>query len=123
MGKCCTADAASQLLITISACKTASARRVTAVLPLFPYSRQSDIPYEKRGAPLSKGPGFSNTQGYSLDSVPATPAPGRPESVGLPNGQDGLNKQLSRLQLDEKRNGAESTPTKDGSKRTAETLG
>ncbi|KAK7535308.1 phosphoribosyltransferase-like protein [Phyllosticta citribraziliensis] len=109
-------DHLMELLITISACKTASARRVTAVLPLFPYSRQSDIPYEKRGAPLSKGPGFSNTQGYSFDSVPATPAPGRPESVGLPNGQDGLNKQLSRLQLDEKRNGAgpESTPAKDG---------
>ena len=26
----------------------------TAVLPLFPYSRQSEIPYKKNGAPLSK---------------------------------------------------------------------
>ncbi|KAL6450569.1 SPBC3D6.06c Ribose-phosphate pyrophosphokinase 5 [Candida maltosa Xu316] len=34
-----------ELLITIAACKTSSARRVTAVLPLFPYSRQPDIPY------------------------------------------------------------------------------
>ncbi|EIT79442.1 ribose-phosphate pyrophosphokinase [Aspergillus oryzae 100-8] len=42
-----------ELLITISACKTASAKRVTAVLPLFPYSRQSDIPYNKTGAPLA----------------------------------------------------------------------
>lgn len=31
-----------ELLILISACKTASARRVTAVLPYFPYSRQRD---------------------------------------------------------------------------------
>ncbi|KKY13412.1 putative ribose-phosphate pyrophosphokinase [Diplodia seriata] len=107
-------DHLMELLITISACKTASARRVTAVLPLFPYSRQSDIPYEKRGAPLAKGPSnASHPANYSFDSVPATPAPGRPESVSLPGGQDGLNKQLSRLQMDERRNGApDSSPTK-----------
>lgn len=114
LGHCWTTDAATQLLITVSACKTASARRVTAVLPLFPYSRQSDIPYEKRGAPLAKGPSNpSRTANYSFDSVPATPAPGRPESIGLPGGQDGLNKQLSRLQMDDRRNGApETSPTK-----------
>ncbi|KAF9638792.1 putative ribose-phosphate pyrophosphokinase protein [Lasiodiplodia theobromae] len=107
-------DHLMELLITISACKTASARRVTAVLPLFPYSRQSDIPYEKRGAPLAKGPSNANRPAnYSFDSVPATPAPGRPESVSLPGGQDGLNKQLSRLQMDERRNGApDGSPTK-----------
>lgn len=33
-----------ELLILISACKTASARRVTAVLPFFPYSRQPENP-------------------------------------------------------------------------------
>ena len=38
-----------ELCIAISACKTASAKKVTAVLPLFPYSRQSDIPYNKSG--------------------------------------------------------------------------
>lgn len=31
-----------ELLILISACKTASAKRVTAVLPFFPYSRQPE---------------------------------------------------------------------------------
>lgn len=62
-----------ELLITISACKTASAKRVTAVLPHFPYSRQSDIPYNKTGAPLTK----TNTRGgdYSFESRPGTPAP------------------------------------------------
>lgn len=38
-----------ELLIMLSACKTASAKRVTAVLPLFPYSRQPDLPYSKKG--------------------------------------------------------------------------
>jgi ribose-phosphate pyrophosphokinase len=33
-------DMLMELLITISACKTASARKITAVLPCFPYSRQ-----------------------------------------------------------------------------------
>ncbi|EXJ89317.1 ribose-phosphate pyrophosphokinase 3 [Capronia epimyces CBS 606.96] len=33
-------DMLIELLITISACKIASARRITAVLPCFPYSRQ-----------------------------------------------------------------------------------
>ncbi len=43
-----------ELLIMISACKTASAKKVTAVLPLFPYSRQPDLPYNKKGAPKVK---------------------------------------------------------------------
>ena len=38
-----------ELCIAISACKTASAKKVTVVMPLFPYSRQSDIPYNKSG--------------------------------------------------------------------------
>lgn len=33
-----------ELLIMISACKTSSAKRVTAVLPFFPYSRQPENP-------------------------------------------------------------------------------
>ena len=33
-------DAVMELVITINACKTASARRVTAVLPFYPYSKQ-----------------------------------------------------------------------------------
>ena len=41
-----------ELCIMISACKTGSAKRVTAVMPLFPYSRQPDLPFSKVGAPL-----------------------------------------------------------------------
>jgi len=44
-----------ELCIMISACKTGSAKRVTAVLPLFPYSRQPDLPFSKVGAPLVGG--------------------------------------------------------------------
>lgn len=60
-----------ELLIMISACKTASARKVTAVMPLFPYSRQPDVPFAKKGAPL---PGNrSTTSDFSFDSGPNTP--------------------------------------------------
>ncbi|KAK4250196.1 phosphoribosyltransferase-like protein [Corynascus novoguineensis] len=41
-----------ELCIMISACKTGGAKRVTAVLPLFPYSRQPDLPFSKAGEPL-----------------------------------------------------------------------
>eukprot|EP00128_Syssomonas_multiformis_P000111 Colp12_sorted_trinity150504_noHs@8045 len=39
-------DSLMELLVLINACKTASARKVTAVLPYFPYSKQS----KKKGA-------------------------------------------------------------------------
>ncbi|KAJ6011010.1 hypothetical protein N7451_002422 [Penicillium sp. IBT 35674x] len=91
-----------ELLITISACKTASARRVTAVLPLFPYSRQSDIPYDKAGAPLVKSsvPSKPNN-GYTFESTPSTPGPGKPEGLGLMNGIDNLQKSLAKAQIEE----------------------
>lgn len=94
-------DHLMELLITISACKTASARQVTAVLPLFPYSRQSDIPYDKTGAPLTKSSNRSAGRDFTFDSRPETPYPGRPESVGLTNGVDGLQKSLIKVQLDD----------------------
>jgi ribose-phosphate pyrophosphokinase len=87
-----------ELLITISACKTASARRVTAVLPLFPYSRQSDIPYNKSGAPLVKS---SLQPSFTFDSTPPTPHPGKPESQGIVNGVDSLQKSLAKTQLED----------------------
>ncbi|KAJ5235129.1 uncharacterized protein N7469_004297 [Penicillium citrinum] len=91
-----------ELLITISACKTASARRVTAVLPLFPYSRQSDIPYDKTGAPLVKSSMANRpNNGYTFESTPPTPGPGKPEGLGLMNGIDGLQKSLAKAQIED----------------------
>lgn len=66
-------DVFMELLIMIAACKTASARRVTAVLPLFPYSRQPDIPHI---ASLTGAPTLSVKKDlYTFDSVPTTPRP------------------------------------------------
>ena len=103
-------DHLMELLITISACKTASAKRVTAILPLFPYSRQSDIPYNKNGAPLVKSPsvagkssgGGNGNGGYTFESTPSTPNPAKPESAGLSNGVDSLHKVLAKAQLEER---------------------
>lgn len=50
-----------ELLIMISACKSASAKKVTVVLPLFPYSRQPDLQYQKNGHPAKKMPSQPNT--------------------------------------------------------------
>jgi ribose-phosphate pyrophosphokinase len=87
------------LCIMISACKTGSAKRVTAVLPLFPYSRQPDIPYNKAGAPLTKGQ--ENRTDYTFDSRPQTPSIGQPQSEGLSNGIDSLHKKLGKASLED----------------------
>ncbi|KAI9220031.1 phosphoribosyltransferase-like protein [Blastocladiella britannica] len=47
-------DKLMELLIMVSACKIASARKITVVLPLFPYSRQPDAPYKRNGMPLTR---------------------------------------------------------------------
>lgn len=84
----------------ISACKTGSAKRVTVVLPLFPYSRQPDAPYNKTGAPLSKPSADKPREKYTFESVPATPGPGVPKSLGLGAGSDrDLARMLSRASL------------------------
>ncbi|CAN3356372.1 ribose-phosphate pyrophosphokinase 5 [Diutina catenulata] len=62
-------DTFIELLIMLSACKSASARRVTAVLPLFPYSRQPDIPH------LAAATGAPKKQTFAFESRPGTPKP------------------------------------------------
>lgn len=95
------------LCIMISACKTGSAKKVTAVLPLFPYSRQPDLPYNKVGAPLSKGPAGMHSGNFTFESRPPTPGPGQPQSQSLTNGNgmEGLQKKLGKASLDQQQNG------------------
>jgi ribose-phosphate pyrophosphokinase len=93
------------LCIMISACKTGSAKRVTAVLPLFPYSRQPDVPYNKIGAPLSKPPAGVHRNDYSFESRPVTPGPGIPQTSGLGNGIDGLQKKFGKATLEDQQGG------------------
>ncbi|KAF9404977.1 ribose-phosphate pyrophosphokinase [Podila epigama] len=70
-------DNLMELLIMLAACKTASARRITAVIPCFPYARQPDAPYKKNGMPLSRVPTnvfFGYTGASTPFSLPVTPA-------------------------------------------------
>lgn len=89
------------LCIMISACKTGSAKRVTAVLPLFPYSRQPDLPYNKVGAPLTRNPKDVNRTDFSFESRPATPHSAIPQSQGLTNGIESLQKKLGKASLED----------------------
>ncbi|RDW64912.1 ribose-phosphate pyrophosphokinase [Coleophoma cylindrospora] len=91
------------LCIMISACKTGSAKRVTAVLPLFPYSRQPDLPYNKVGAPLTKTPTDINRNDFTFESRPTTPGPGRPQTSNLTNGNgmEKLQRKLGKASLEE----------------------
>src|SRR6266487_4587324 len=72
-------DNLMELLIMISACKIASAAKVTAVIPCFPYARQPDAPYKKNGTPLSRMP-KNNSTDYTYDtpailgSIPTSPS-------------------------------------------------
>ncbi|RFU29100.1 hypothetical protein B7463_g7242, partial [Scytalidium lignicola] len=100
------------LCIMISACKIGSAKRVTAVLPLFPYSRQPDIPYNKIGAPLAKAP-TDLSRDFTFESRPPTPGPGMPQTLGLVNGMEGLQKKLGKASLEEQ-NGYSPTKMSNG---------
>ncbi|KAL2759666.1 hypothetical protein ACRALDRAFT_1046950 [Sodiomyces alcalophilus JCM 7366] len=91
-------DGFIDLCIMISACKTGSAKRVTAVMPLFPYSRQPDVPYKKAGAPLSKA-STSTNNGYTFESVPGTPHPGVTRTQSLGPDINGLDTKLARTKL------------------------
>lgn len=88
------------LCIMISACKTGSAKRVTAVLPLFPYSRQPDVPYNKTGAPLAKAPTDVNRHDFTFESRPTTPG-ASPQTPGLSNGIEPLQRKLGKTSLEQ----------------------
>lgn len=62
-----------ELLIMISACKTASAKKVTAVMPLFPYSRQPDVPYTKAIVPPGGKTGGKKEETESSSSATSKP--------------------------------------------------
>lgn len=84
--------------VVISACKMGSAKRVTAIMPLFPYSRQPDLPYHKSGAPLSKSAADVPKEKYTFESVPPSPGPGTAKSLGIGNVFD-LHRMLNKASL------------------------
>jgi len=104
------------LCIMISACKTGSAKRVTAVMPLFPYSRQPDLPYNKIGAPLAKPPAGMNKEEFTFESRPATPGPGMPQTAGLANGNglNNLDEKLGKASIKQQNGGLYSPQMSNG---------
>ncbi|CAL9734699.1 ribose-phosphate pyrophosphokinase 5 [Monosporozyma servazzii] len=86
-------DTFMQLMILISACKSASASRVTAIMPYFCYSRQPDIPYTAKGAPLvskSRASATSTPVGNeSVNSVDGVAVP-TPSSLSSQGHNDGV---------------------------------
>ncbi|KAI0129462.1 ribose-phosphate pyrophosphokinase [Xylariales sp. AK1849] len=98
-------DHLMELCIMIAACKTGSAKRVTAVTPLFPYSRQPDLPYRKAGAPLPRPAADVPNDKYTFDSVPPSPGLGTARSSGVGNGLE-LSKMLSKTLLSHDLKGA-----------------
>lgn len=96
-------DSLIELCIMISACKIGSAKKITAVIPLFPYCRQPDVPYKKAGAPLNQ---THNSGGnYTFESVPPTPGPAVPGSPapigGKVNGIESLHQKLANATIAE----------------------
>lgn len=68
-------DNLMELLIMINACKIASASRVTAVIPCFPYARQDKkdkvgLPYIHESSPYpTKQPPYKATTTLSLSEI------------------------------------------------------
>lgn len=86
-------DNLMQLMILISACKSASASKITAVLPYFCYTRQPDIPYTAKGAPLLSQNDTSINKSNTLDKVIRSTI--KNETNTTPN----LNKTLSSSRI------------------------
>jgi ribose-phosphate pyrophosphokinase len=93
-------DHLMELFITVSACKIASANRVTVILPLFPYSRQRDAPFDSASPPAVRATQAHGGGFFTFDqSRPQTPyahPADRPKELA-----NGAAARLNKLQLDE----------------------
>ncbi|KAI9136225.1 phosphoribosyltransferase-like protein [Paraphysoderma sedebokerense] len=76
-------DNLMELLIMISACKIASAKKVTAVIPCFPYARQPDAPYKRNGMPINR---LNQDACTKLERISST-SPERGRSVNSEGGR------------------------------------
>jgi ribose-phosphate pyrophosphokinase len=101
-------DHLMELFITVSACKIASASRVTVILPLFPYSRQRDSPFDSGGPPAVRATQAYAGGFFTFDqSRPQTPyAHPVDRKDPLVNGA-AVGRQLNKLQLGEAANGTD----------------
>lgn len=94
----------------IQACKTASARKVTAVIPCFPYSRQPDVPYKRSGAPLTRAPPMT-VPSTPHDTVPSTP---KEQASNVNNYENTLADAIEHMRLKGPWNEAPTQPDANG---------
>lgn len=80
-------DTLFELLILINACKIASAKRITAVIPYFPYSRQADMP-------------FKSSAGAPLERLPMTPRPENQQEASTENVSQLLYQKLAKMSVE-----------------------
>jgi hypothetical protein len=59
---------------------------VIAVLPIFPYSRQPDVPYVRPDTPLANAPAMLFKDSVTISSAPATPSALNPPGSGKGTG-------------------------------------
>jgi hypothetical protein len=64
---------------------------VVTVLPLFPYSRQPDVPYVRADTPLANAPAMLFKDSFTMSSGPATPV-----TSSYPNSENGTPTQPKR---------------------------
>ncbi|KAI8995155.1 phosphoribosyltransferase-like protein [Gaertneriomyces semiglobifer] len=104
-----------ELLIMIAACKTASAKKVTAVIPCFPYARQPETPYKKSGIPAPRMPPqdvskINNLYDGQLQDTRGPESPSSEVPNGIPTPLSPTSKSLSVMSFPDEVPAEDNTP-------------
>ncbi|KAJ1570004.1 ribose-phosphate pyrophosphokinase, partial [Nowakowskiella sp. JEL0078] len=84
-----------ELCIMVNACKTASAQRVVAVIPCFPYARQPETPYKKNGSLSSRVPADQVHKFAVLNNLWESPVETKPNHAVISPSKDSMKDSVS----------------------------